>query len=264
METMSGIKTSDLVRIEQVDQALLRSLLYGHSKCPIVFLHLETATLKLRHILTINRLMFHHHILSLEPHETIRKIYEKQKSDPTEGDWFQLLQKDFQFIGETMSEQTIQTTSKQIYKNLINYKVTQAAFTEFLREKEKFSKLKEVQYSDFQIQPYLNCKLFNKKERQMLLNLRSRCYPVKNNFKKLYKNKFKCTLGCDKLEDQKHVFTQCIPRISEACYDDIFSDTVKQKKIISIFQQIEKRRNELIQNLYLGGTQGQDPRISVD
>ena len=107
---MSGIKTYDLVRVEQVDQALLRSLTHGHSKCLTVFLHLETATLKLRHILTINGLMFHRHILSLEPYETIHKIYEKQKSDTTKGDWFQFLLQDFLFIGETMDEKVIQET----------------------------------------------------------------------------------------------------------------------------------------------------------
>ena len=76
-EAWSGVREADLVRLEQVDLALLRSLVSGHSKCATEFAHLETGTLKLRHILTQNRLMYHHHILQQEETETIRQIYEK-------------------------------------------------------------------------------------------------------------------------------------------------------------------------------------------
>ena len=46
-ETWSGVKEADLVRLEQVDQALLRSLVAGHSKCASEFAYLETGSLKL-------------------------------------------------------------------------------------------------------------------------------------------------------------------------------------------------------------------------
>ena len=106
-EAWSGVREANLVRLEQVDLALLRSLVSGHSKCATEFAHLETGTLKLRHILTQNRLMYHHHILQQDKTETIRQIYEKQKTDYTKGDWFQLLIKDFEFIEETMDEEQI-------------------------------------------------------------------------------------------------------------------------------------------------------------
>ena len=58
-EAWSGVREADLVRLEQVDLALFRSLVSGHSKYATEFAHLETGTLKLRHILTRNRLMYH-------------------------------------------------------------------------------------------------------------------------------------------------------------------------------------------------------------
>ena len=78
-ETWSGIREPDLVRLQQVDHALLSSLTSGHSKSPLEFAYLETGSLKLRHILTQNRLMYHHLLLTQEEGETIRLIYEKQK-----------------------------------------------------------------------------------------------------------------------------------------------------------------------------------------
>ena len=107
-ETWSGVQEAQLRRLEQVDQALLRSLLYtAHSKVAVEFLHLETGTLKLRHILSINRMMYHYHLLTLDESESIRKIYNKQKEDTTKGDWYELLEKDFKFIGKEINEEEI-------------------------------------------------------------------------------------------------------------------------------------------------------------
>ena len=97
-EAWSAVSETELYRLEQVDSALLKSLAKGHSKTPLIFHHLETGTLKLRHILMKNRLMYHHHIITREDTETIKKIYNKQKEDPIKGDWVELVKKDF-FLG---------------------------------------------------------------------------------------------------------------------------------------------------------------------
>ena len=65
-------------------------------------------------------------------------------------------------------------------------------------------------------------------------------------FTKLYRSDLKCRLGCDILEDQVHIFTQCkysanTPNIA-LDYEDLFKDSAKQRYIIELFLQIEKRR----------------------
>ena len=115
-ETWSGVKEAQIRRLEQVDQALLRSLLSCHSKVPLEFLYMETSTLKLRHIFSLNRIMYHHHLLTTEDNETIKKIYEKQKSEPTKGDWYELLKNDFRFIGKNINEDNIKAQSKLEFK----------------------------------------------------------------------------------------------------------------------------------------------------
>ena len=154
-EAWSAISESELYRLEQVDSALLKSLAKGHSKTPVIFHHLETGTLKLRHILMKNRLLYHHHIINRDDTETIRKIYNKQKEDPLKGDWFELIQKDFLFLGIEMDEKIIKSTNKETYKKKINQLLYKAAFCQYMKEKAEKSKLEHLEYKTLQIQPYL-------------------------------------------------------------------------------------------------------------
>ena len=71
-EAWSGVTEKQLARLESVDTALLTQLTGGHSKSALEFNHLETGTLKIRHILSYRRLMFHHNILTRDNNETTR------------------------------------------------------------------------------------------------------------------------------------------------------------------------------------------------
>ena len=106
----------ETARLESVDTSLLSQLTGGHSKSALEFNHLETGTLKLRHILSYRRLMFHHEILTRDENETLRKVYNKQKEEPLKLDWYTLLEKDFTFLGTSMDEEKISRTPKEVYK----------------------------------------------------------------------------------------------------------------------------------------------------
>ena len=250
-ETWSGVKEAELRRLEQVDQHLLRSLLFSHSKGALEFLHLESGTLKLRHILTINRMMYHHHILNLDENETVKKIYNKQKEKTSKGDWYDLLLKDFKFIDKDLNEKEIKEMSKEDYKKTVKELVEKAAMKYFLEEKKSHSKLEEVFYDKLQLQPYLTDRRFSTEERKLLVLLRSRCFSAKTNFKKLWKENLECSLGCSSNEDQRHIFTQCIwlPPSPETVYENIFKETNKQKETIEVFLQKETHRKHLLDNL---------------
>ena len=212
---------------------------------------MESGTLMLRHILTINRMMFHHHILTTNEDETLMKMYLKQKSDPTKDDWYQLLQNDFQFLGLQISDEEIRAMPKKEYKKKIKSLVRKAAFDYFLKEKQHHSKLNDVKYCEFKLQPYLKDQRFSKEERILLTSLRSRCHSAKINFRKLHRSDLTCRLGCDLPESQFHIFTECkygeIP--PNQVYESIFSDETSQKEVIQIFIQIEKRRLKLLQHV---------------
>ena len=99
--------------------ALLRSLLMCHSKVPLEFFHLKTKTLKLLNLLSMNKLIYQHHLLTLGDSETIKRIYEKQKSHTTPGHCYELLLKDFKFNKEDKNKEEIKSFSKLEYKKKI-------------------------------------------------------------------------------------------------------------------------------------------------
>ena len=258
-EAWSAVTEKEIKRLEVVDTALLRSLVNGHSKCPVVFHYLETGSLMLRHILTFNRLMYHHHILSRDKNETIQKIYLKQKEDSIKGDWYKLLLQDFEFIGIEINEDVIRDTPKNIYKKKIKYLVRSAAFNYYMKKKADLSKLNEVEYKSLEIQPYLTNKMFNNEEINLLYSMRSRCHPSKLNFRKFHAKNLKCTFGCDSFEDQKHNFQSCNPILSQmkskhnGKYEDIFGKVCEQKNAISEFIKIETVRKEMKEQILPGG-----------
>ena len=231
-----------------MDEALLRSLLYSaHSKVALEFLHLESGTLKFRHILSMNRMMYHHHLLTTDDEESIKKIYDKQKEDPTKGDWYELLQNDFKFIGEEINEEQIKSMSKSEYKKHIKELVQIASYKYLMKEKEKHTKLDDVTYTDLKIQPYLTDCKFSKEERKLLIALRSRCHSAKTNFRKLNKGNLGCSLGCNTDENQAHIFQDCQvlnPQNTQdnVEYNFIFKETNKQKQAIQIFLSLEEKR----------------------
>ena len=56
-----------------------------------------------RHIVMIHRMIYHRHILTRNDDEIIKKIYYKQKEEPTKDDWYQLLLEDFKFVGKDIN-----------------------------------------------------------------------------------------------------------------------------------------------------------------
>ena len=250
-EAWSDITEKQLARMEVVDSALLRRLTGGHVKCATEFLHLETGTWKLRHHLTYLRLMYHHHILLRDNSETIKKIYEKQKTNYVKGDWFQLLLKDFEFINKEMDEKEISEMSKDMYKKIVKELINKAVFTFFMNQKQAHSKLDGVDYSRLEPQPYLTSNKINTTQKELLFNLRSSCHKSKNHFKKLYKNNVECSLGCPQVEDQRHSFITCekIPnQICHAIYEDIFGTLTQQEQVTKIFAKIDFLRKHTEKN----------------
>ena len=129
-ESWSAVSEAEIKRLEQVDSALLKALVKGHSKTTTAFHYLETGSLMLRHILRINRLMYHYHILGLDCNETVRKIYEKQKLEPLKGDWIELLKTDFKFMEIEFDEEEIKRTPKNVYRKKIKDLIRKAALKE--------------------------------------------------------------------------------------------------------------------------------------
>ena len=212
-----------------------------------------------------NRLLYHQHILTRDDSETIKKIYFKQKEESCRGDWYKIIQRDFQFLGIKMDENVIINTPKLVYKKFIKSLIKKAAFEEYMQEKSSKSKLDEVTYESLKIQPYLTEYKLNTQEKNLLYSLRSRSHPAKSNYKKMYNNQLQCTFLCLENEDQKHIFEKCekiraqLHTIEATELSQIYKDLNQQIQAAKYFIQVEEIRCLMVQKL----NQNEDP-VAVD
>ena len=166
--------------------AAIRALVGGgHSKCTTVFYYLEFGLLMFRHIIMMKRLSYHHHIITRDDNELIRKVYQKQKDTPLIGDWVKLIEKDYAFIGEDWNDDVLKNMPKEAFTKLVKEKVRNAAFSSYLSMKdESKTKMRYLKYEKFEMQGYLSSNIFSMEEKKLLFALRSKCYSAKNNLKK--------------------------------------------------------------------------------
>ena len=251
-ESWSSISDAELTRLEQVDMSGLRALVKGHSKCSTAFIILEFGVLQLRHRIMFRRMMFHHHLLTRDNQELIKKVYLKQKEESIKGDWFRTLQSDFNFIGDEIDDQKIEKMSKQEYKSYLQKKISKASFKYYIGLKEKAKKkLNNIKYDKFATQEYMTSGHFCQEEINLLFALRSKTYAAKMNFKKMNRGDLKCIFKCNENETQSHIFENCQPirkRLnikSSLKIDNIYGSMTQQKEAIKIFLQIDNMRKHM-------------------
>ena len=109
-------------------------------------------------------------------------------------------------------------------------------------------------------QEYISSKLLSNYEVEVLSKMRSRNLDLKSNFKTKFTFNniidLECSLnGCSEVEDQQHLMN-CKPilenlnanmKISDFCYNDLFSNKKKQNKITKLYVTLLDIRSNLLQ-----------------
>ena len=124
-------------------------------------------------------------------------------------------------------------------KIILNEKIKHKAFEDLKIQKEKHSKVKEIQYASFEMQKYLkSCETkITQEEAQEIFKLRTRTSDVKINFKGKYET-FECDACNIQEETQKHVIQECKILNEEREknfpeYEEIFTGNVRLKRQIA-------------------------------
>ena len=151
-----GVTSAQIVKLEKVDEALLREILQAHRKTPTEFLYLETGTVPLRWIIAQRRINYMKHIVNRHDTELLKKVFLAQREQPTRGDFVELATKDLKDIGITYEEAITNQITKQKLKELSKV----AAFTQRLKHQKEHSKVRQINYEDLTLQPYLKSEIF--------------------------------------------------------------------------------------------------------
>ena len=258
-EAWHSLTEKDIKMLETVDEHLLRSLVKGHAKTPIEFLYLEAGATPIRFIIASRRLLYHQCILKRNDEELIKRFYSEQKQNPTKGDFIELIKEDFKMINEKQDDTAIQMIGTHQYKILVKNKIKAAAFKYLTGLQASHSKVRDIQYSNLEIQAYMTCPTFTNDEVNMLHALRSRSTDCKTNFRQKYiLTNMLCSLCGDENEDQQHLlrckllakhFKEEELTEGAAKYEDIFSQNVRKQKVITmIYLKLFEIRSKLMEN----------------
>ena len=96
--------------------------------------------------------MYHHHLITRDDKETIKKIYYKEKESNLKDDWYQTLKTDL----ETYLKKEYQSSPRLNIAIISRRKLKRAAFTLYMGKKETHKKKPgDIKYDTFKIQPYM-------------------------------------------------------------------------------------------------------------
>ena len=118
-------------------------------------LYLETSAIPINFILASRRINFLHNILSRPSHELTKRILEAQRRSPVKGDWYHLVQSDLNMVGLNFTDGEICSKSKSQFKNIVKLSIKSAAFSALKKLQSSHTKIRNIRYSKFEIQPYL-------------------------------------------------------------------------------------------------------------
>ena len=126
-----------------------------------------------------------------------------------------------------------------------------AAFKDLLNKQKEHSKVRNIKYDDFVIQPYLTSELFQPKIAKIVTAIRSKCVRgIKENFPKQYKYNMKCPLQSDTEDTQEHILVcDKLGKSSNLSLVLVFEDTVQQNQIGVQYNERMNKRLSLIDNI---------------
>ena len=253
-EAWHDLKSSQVEAFAKVDEALLKGLTASHAKIPVPALYLETGQVPVRYILACRRILYLQTILHRSDDELIKKVYQAQRADTTEGDFCQLVDADRDLLNLQLTDSQIGSLSSFDLKKLVKLKAKQASFQYLIEIKETKSKMSNITYmNSFLTQPYmLN---MTREQASLMLALRTRTLRgIRTDFGDMYPSK-ECPLpGCQDLDSISHLLT--CPVLQAAVpdeetpvqYGDVFSDSQEtQKSAIVRFSQLVEARTGLLE-----------------
>ena len=273
-EVWQGLRATDLTLLENIDHQLMCIICDGHSKTPVEFYYLETASQPLKSVIASRRIMYIHHLLGRSKEELIRRVFDAQKESPSPGDFIELVKGDLANIGEAFDEDSIGSQTKSQFKNHIKKKIQSRVFEDLKIMQAGHLKIRGIKYDKFKIQDYMTDPTFTNEMVKILFNMRcSMTRGVKSNFSSMFRGDMSCKLKCgitEAIDNQEHL-NSC-PRILSNMqgdqhlsvkYDDIFGSLAEQREAVKVLARILEIRDQLMdESLPVGQNTGPNSTIT--
>jgi hypothetical protein len=161
----------DIAKLEVIDHQIMKTICDAHSKTPIEFLYLETSENPLSYIISSRRVMYLHQITNKDENELVKKVFKAQCENPTKGDFIELVKEDLEKIGEKYDENIFQGYSKVQFKAFIKKHINEASFKYLKSLQIKHTKVQNIEYKEYKLQPYISDKKLSNKMVSVLFSI---------------------------------------------------------------------------------------------
>ena len=250
-EAWVGLSKTNIKDLEAVDAQLLRTVfssdLSKHSRTAVELLYLETGTIPVRFILMSRRLNFLWYLLNQDKSSLLSQFFHAQCDSPTRGDWVSSVKQDLKDLELDMDFDQIEACTKDAFKEKVKKHIKVAAFRMLTKIQQSHSKSRSLGYNELAMQKYLcsDNNFMTNKEKIFAFTARAHMLNLKGNFKEGKKD-INCSLGCDNVEDQKHLYyCPAIIEVGEEAirYEEIYGNDLDKLKRVT--QRLMKRFQEL-------------------
>ena len=174
-----------------------------------------------------------------------------QLRDPIEDDWCLTVQDDLQQLNISISFDEIKSLKKEKYKSIVKEAIEKKAFQDLLQMKENHSKGKEIVYGGLQMRKYLRSPNISIEKAKLLLQLRSRMAPFRENYRGMYPSDSACPLCESGTPDTQQHIISCqkikLQSSEKIQYSWLFGNNPdKLLKVANVFQEAMKQRESLL------------------
>ena len=135
---------------------MVRSALRAPLKFPGPSIFLEVGAVPIKYYLIGRRIVFLHYILMRPENDLLSQVFFAQLEKPVKNDWSEQVKEDLKLTElDHLSFDNIKAIKRDNFKTMVKDKIRKLAFKELLQEKEKLSKMKNLQYDELKLQKYL-------------------------------------------------------------------------------------------------------------
>ena len=154
-ETWINVTKDDLNQLTKPDTMLIRDTLSSYGNSSKCFMYLELGIIPVRYVIMSKRKKYLKTILSESMDTMLRNVYETLKSDSRNGDFVDLVQKDFVELNINFTDKEIQEYSEYKWKKLVNYHIKKKAFNDLVEENQTKENTKEIVFEKLEKSQYL-------------------------------------------------------------------------------------------------------------
>ena len=188
IEVCYGLTKENINTLETLDKILLRKILSSHSKVCSPSIWLELGLVPIRFLVMGRRVNFLYYILNRPDHDLLKKVFIVQEKYPVKNDWTLTVKQDLEDLDIKLSFDEIKSLKKETFSKIVKDKVRTLAFRKLMEEKNTYSKMEKLQYTELKMQNYFVSHKINTKTAQNIYCYRTRMAGVKVNFRSQFQD----------------------------------------------------------------------------